>query len=86
MKLPAIPMPEPRYMITVSRGSAASRRPMVSALRFLLWGVPAAAVDYALAVAGAGRHSPWMTLAATYVTIGNAVLLVNVEPGGEDAP
>jgi hypothetical protein len=88
VKLPSIPLPEPLlYEITVSRKSAGSRRVMVHALRFLLWGTPGCALDYALATWDGGRHSLWLTLAATYIVIVIAVLLVGVREGdGEDAP
>lgn len=86
MKIPSIPLPEPEYMITLTRGSDRSRGLEVHALRFLLWIVPAAAVDYILATADDGSHALWLTLAATYVTLILAVLTVNVRAdGGKDA-
>ena len=65
MKLPAIPLPEPAFTITITRGSARSLRAEMAALRFLLWLAPAAVVDYALATVDGGRHALWLTLAAT---------------------
>jgi hypothetical protein len=83
VKVPSIPLPEPEFMITLTRGSDRSRRAGVHALRFLLWLCPAGAVDYVLASAGGGRHSLLLTLAATYLTLAPAVLLVNVRDGGK---
>jgi hypothetical protein len=83
--MPAIPLPEPRFMITVTHGSNRSRRARVNALRFLLWVVPAGVADYVLATADGGRHSLWMTLAAAYATLALAVLTVNAEAAGEDS-
>jgi hypothetical protein len=86
VKLPSIPLPEPLlYEITVAHKSARSRRAMVHALRFLLWGAPACALDYALATWDGGRHSLWLTLAATYAALVIAVLLVGVRDGGEES-
>jgi hypothetical protein len=84
VKIPEIPLPEPAFMITVKRGSDRNRRAAVSALRFLLWVVPSGAVDYVLATADGGRHSPWLTLAATFALLVTAVLVVNVRDGGKD--
>lgn len=78
-----VPLPEPVFMITVSHGSAQGRRAMVSALRFLLWGVPSLAVDCALAVADGGRHALWLTLAASFAVLAIAVLTVNAEAGDD---
>ncbi len=87
MKLPEIPLPEPvLLMIEVTRGSDRDRRVMVAALRFLLWMVPSAVTGYVLAATDGGRHSLWMTLAASFAVLATAVLLVNArDAGGEDA-
>lgn len=84
MKLPTIPLPEPTFMIDVTHGNDRQRRNMVNALRILLWVVPAAAVDYVLATVDWGRHSLWLTLAATYITLALAVLTVGVRDGGSE--
>ena len=84
MKLPEIPLPGPLFMITVTNGSAKSQRAMVHALRFLLWMVPTMTVDYVLATADGGRHSLWLTLAASFITLAIAVLTVNVRDGGSE--
>jgi hypothetical protein len=88
VKTPEIPLPEPLlYEFTVNHPNARSRRAGVIALRVLLWLVPACAVDYTLAVADGGRHSLWLTLAASFAALAVAVLLVGVRAGdGEDAP
>jgi hypothetical protein len=83
MKLPSVPLPEPEFMITLTRGTVRSRRAGVHALRFLLWLCPSAAVDYVLATADGGRHSLLLTLAASFATLVLAVLLVNVRDGGK---
>lgn len=84
MKVPSIPLPEPLlYEFTLAGGSAGSRRAMVHALRFLLWGTPVTLVDYVLATADGGHHSLWLTLIASYATLVLAVLLVNVRDGGK---
>lgn len=86
MKLPEIPLPEPFFMIEVTRGGDRARRVTVAALRFLLWMIPSATVDYVLAATDGGRHSLWMTLAASFAVLATAVLLVNArDAGGEDA-
>lgn len=46
---------------------------------------PACALDYALATWDGGRHSLWLTLAATYAALVIAVLLVGVRDGGEES-
>lgn len=85
MKLPAIPLPEPVFMITV-HGPARGRRAVVEATRLVLWGIPSGAVDCVLATAGHGRHSTWLTFAAACITLAIAVLVVNVRGGsGEGA-
>lgn len=88
VKIPSVPLPEPLlYEFTLTHPSARARLAGVTALRFLLWGTPAALVDYVLATADGGRHSLWLTLAATYIVIVIAVLLVGVREGdGEDMP
>jgi len=55
---------------------------MVGALRFLLWGTPACTLDYVLATADGGRHSLWLTLAASFALLATAVLTVGVRDGG----
>lgn len=85
MKSPSIPLPEPLlYEITVTHPDARMRRAGVTTLRFLLWGTPACALDYFLATADGGRHSLWMTLAASFAILATAVLMVGVRDGGED--
>ena len=86
MKQPEIPIPEPLWWITITRGTPASRRAMVPALRVLFWFVPAGVVDWVLAVADGGAHSLLLTLAAAYLTLVIAVLTVNVRDGGKDTP
>lgn len=82
MRLPEIPLPEPAYTITVTHPSPGRRRAAICALRFLLWGSPALAVDCVLATADGGRHALWLTLAATYVVLAIAILTVGVSDGG----
>lgn len=82
MKIPEIPLPGPVFTIEVTRGSDRERRSAAAALRFLLWAVPSGAADYFLASAP-GPHPLWASLAAAYLVLAVAVLIVNVRDGAE---
>lgn len=87
MKLPDIPIPEPVFLITLSRGSSRIRRAEMHALHLLLWLVPSCAAEFFTATAGGERHSPLLVLAAAFTVLAVAVLTVNVREEGpaEDA-
>jgi hypothetical protein len=78
-------LPEPFFVITLTRGTAWSRRAAANAIRCLAWGLPAFVLE-ALFLR-TGHHSREMALAAAYLAIMLAVLLVNVRTaGGENRP
>jgi hypothetical protein len=95
MKIPEIQFPEPSFMITLTRGSARSRRLRVLALRLVLWVVPAATVDCVLtdAAGWGGRQPLWVTLLTTHLTLAMTVVALVVavttvgvsDGGGEDS-
>jgi hypothetical protein len=96
VKIPEIQIPEPTFMITLTRGSVSSRRLRVLVLRFLLWVVPAGAVDCVLtdAAGWGGRQPLWITLLTTHLTLAMTVVALVVamvtvgvrEDDEEDAP